>query len=203
MRRIVEFPEDANWHGLARLYGVNSSLFAPRPDYTLGPEDWHNFQKDVDSILQLLDDFERPETGSGDEGSGVGLWVTAGPRGMRLSTMPTFRRSIYLGNDLPERSSERTPPGHLTHTSHTHHQLDQDEMSGNGITELETRNDFLFSSNVKDVIEGEEEDVFEAQGYLHIPQSPKIPAQNLREPQEGHGSGIRVLPAASLFQKNP
>lgn len=80
-----------NWQGLEDLYSINESLYECRPDYSPSPDDWANFQKDVDNMFALrhvfnkfnrtheLDDSTLPELGSGagggglDEGSGEEL----------------------------------------------------------------------------------------------------------------------------------
>ncbi|XP_034428134.1 extracellular sulfatase Sulf-1 isoform X1 [Hippoglossus hippoglossus] len=101
--------EEVNWQGLEDLYSINESLYECRPDYSPSPEDWVNFQKDVDNMFALrhvfnkfnrthkLDDSTLPELGSGaggggfDEGSGGELvsasdvWPGPAPE-VRLTT---------------------------------------------------------------------------------------------------------------------
>ncbi|XP_035474886.2 extracellular sulfatase Sulf-1 isoform X2 [Scophthalmus maximus] len=75
--------EEVNWQGLEDLYSVNESLYECRPDYSPSPDDWANFQKDVDNMFALrhvfnkfnrtlkLDDSTLPELGSGAGGGGL------------------------------------------------------------------------------------------------------------------------------------
>lgn len=83
--------EEVNWQGLEDLYSINESLYECRPDYSPSPDNWANFQKDVDNMFALrhvsnklnrtnkLDDSTLPELGSGagggvlEEGSGEEL----------------------------------------------------------------------------------------------------------------------------------
>lgn len=83
--------EEVNWQGLEDLYSINESLYECRPDYSPSPDNWANFQKDVDNMFALrhvfnklnrthkLDDSTMPELGSGagggvlEEGSGEEL----------------------------------------------------------------------------------------------------------------------------------
>lgn len=75
--------EEVNWQGLEELYIINESLYECRPDYSPSPDNWANFQKDVDKIFALrhvlnkfnqthkLDDSTLPELGSGAGGGGL------------------------------------------------------------------------------------------------------------------------------------
>lgn len=75
--------EEVNWQGLEDLYSINESLYECRPDYSPSPDNWANFQKDVDNIFALrhvlnkfnrtyeLDDSTLPELGSGAGGGGL------------------------------------------------------------------------------------------------------------------------------------
>lgn len=82
--------EEVNWQGLEDLYSINESLYEHRPDYNPSPDNWANFEKEVDYMFallldlskhnqtQTLDDSTLTELGSGaggglDEGSGH-LW---------------------------------------------------------------------------------------------------------------------------------
>lgn len=83
--------EEVHWQGLEDLYSINESLYECRPEYSPSPENWANFQKDVDNMFALrhvfnklnrthkLDDSTLPELGSGagggvlEEGSGEEL----------------------------------------------------------------------------------------------------------------------------------
>lgn len=87
--------EEVNWQGLEDLYSINESLYECRPDYSPSPDDWANFQKDVDNIFALrhvlnkfnrtheLDDATLPELGSGAGGGGLeeGSGEELGPAG--------------------------------------------------------------------------------------------------------------------------
>lgn len=75
--------EEVNWQGLEDLYSINESLYECRPDYSPSPENWANFQKDVDKMFALrhifnkvnqthkLDNSTLPELGSGAGGGGL------------------------------------------------------------------------------------------------------------------------------------
>lgn len=202
------FTEDANWQGLAQLYSVNESLFEHRHDYSPGLEDWANFAKDVDSMFALLSNLkklnrtEKPKAwadlGSGagglEEASGAGVTEKVEPRLVLTSgpqkPTPITPLTPQSANDLPEG----LPTKHSGHASNwqgnlrpqsMQNKLDRDDLSfsGNGLTELETRHDFLFRSSALEAArdlsrargekvgrltekEEEEEDIFEAQIYL-------------------------------------
>lgn len=75
--------EEVNWQELEDLYSINESLYECRPDYSPSPDNWANFQKDVDNMFALrhvltkfnqthkLDDSTLPELGSGAGGGGL------------------------------------------------------------------------------------------------------------------------------------
>ncbi|XP_074549166.1 extracellular sulfatase Sulf-1 isoform X2 [Halichoeres trimaculatus] len=75
--------EEVNWQGLEDLYSINESLYECRPDYSPSPDNWANFQKDVDNMFALRhvlnksnqthepDDSTLPELGSGAGGGGL------------------------------------------------------------------------------------------------------------------------------------
>lgn len=75
--------EEVNWQGLEDLYSINESLYECRPDYSPSPDNWVNFQKDVDKMFALrhvlnqfkrthtFDDSTLPELGSGAGGGGL------------------------------------------------------------------------------------------------------------------------------------
>ncbi|XP_047205707.1 extracellular sulfatase Sulf-1 isoform X1 [Girardinichthys multiradiatus] len=87
--------EEVNWQELEDLYSINESLYECRPDYRPSPDNWANFQKDVDKMFALrhvLNQFNQtrklnnatlPELGSGagggslEEGSGEELASTS------------------------------------------------------------------------------------------------------------------------------
>lgn len=208
--KLPNFSEDANWQGLAQLYSVNESLFEHRHDYSPSLEDWANFAKDVDSMFALLSNLKKlnrteklepwADLGSGsgagglEEASGAGAaeqveWrmvLTSGP--LKLTPMTHLtppQRTRQSANELPEglptkpsKRQENLQPQNLQN------ELDQDDLSfsGNGLTELETRHNFLFSGSALEAARDlsrtrgekgghlaekeDEEDIFEAQIYL-------------------------------------
>lgn len=112
--------EEVNWQGLEDLYSINESLYECRPDYSPSPDNWANFQKDVDNIFALrhvlnkfnrtheLDDSTLPELGSGagggglEEGSG-GEMASAGDVWPRLTT------EARLTTPAPSKTPPATP----------------------------------------------------------------------------------------------
>lgn len=218
--KLPNFSEDANWQELAQLYSVNESLFEHRHDYSPSLENWANFAKDVDSMFALLSNLKKlnrteqlewwSDLGSGaealEEASGEGiteqteghLVLTSGPQKVTPVTLLTPQRAHNSANDLPEGLP--TKPSDLASNRREHlrpqslqNELDPDELSfsGNGLTELETRHDFLFSnptleadrdlSRTRGEIRGhltqkeeDEEDIFEAQIYLPA----RLPSQS-------------------------
>lgn len=228
--KLPDFPEDANWHGLAQLYSVNESLFEHRHDYSPSLEDWANFAKDVDSMFALLSNLkklnrtEKPETwadlGSGagglEEASGAGVteqveWhlvLTSGPQNPTAVTpLLTPQWTRKSANELPEGLPTK-PSDHAANQredprlQNLQDELDRDDLSfsGNGLTELETRHDFLFSGfalgaerdlgiarvenggHVPEKKEEEEEDIFEAQIYLPARLSSQAEETPLSQP---------------------
>lgn len=210
--KLPNFTEDANWLELAQLYSVNESLFEHRHDYSPSLEDWANFAKDVDSMFALLNNLKKlnrteklelwADLGSGsgglEEASGAGiaeqteghLVHTSGPQKVTPMTPLTPLWPHKSANDLPEGLPTK-PSEHASNWQEDLrpqsllNELDPDELSfsGNGLTELETRHDFLFSSPTLEVDrdlsrtrgeigghltqkEEDEEDIFEAQIYL-------------------------------------
>lgn len=55
--KLPNFTENVNWQGLEDLYSVNESVYEPRNDYRLSPDDWTNYLKDVDRIFALLNSY--------------------------------------------------------------------------------------------------------------------------------------------------
>lgn len=210
---LPNFTEDANWQGLAQLYSVNESLFEHRHDYSPSLEDWANFAKDVDSMFALLSNLKKlnrterleiwADLGSGagglEEASGSGVaeqmeWhlvLTSGPQ--KHTPMPPLTSPQWIrqsANDLPEGLPTK-PSDHTSNCQedlqpqNLQNELDRDDasFSGNGLTELETHHDFLFSSSTLEAARDlsgaqgeigghlaekveEEEDIFKAQIYL-------------------------------------
>lgn len=245
--KLPNFTEDANWQGLAQLYSVNESLFEHRHDYSPSLEDWANFAKDVDSMFALLSNLKKlnrteklepwADLGSGDggldEASGAGVaeqvqWhlvLTSEPQNTTPVTPLILQWTRKSANDLPEGLPTK-PSGHVLNRREglrPQNELDRDDLSfsGNGLTELETRDDFLFSSSALEAeraLSGaqkekggrltekeDEEDIFEAQIYLpaRLPSQP--PLQNLHtlhaqmphDSQDSEGSGLLISPSST------
>uniref|UniRef100_A0A1A8IIX1 Sulfatase 1 n=1 Tax=Nothobranchius kuhntae TaxID=321403 RepID=A0A1A8IIX1_NOTKU len=111
--------EEVNWQALEDLYSINESLYECRPDYSPCPDNWANFQKDVDQMFALrlilnqlnrtqkLDDSTLPELGSGagggspEEGSGEGLASSS-------DVWPGLSAETRLATPAPSRPS--APP---------------------------------------------------------------------------------------------
>lgn len=133
------------------------------------------------------------ELGSGvpEEASGAGfpiqeerppVPVTEGPsRGLTPKTLQ--KSHLKSLNELPEGRPTKPsvlPRGDIW-VQQLENELDNDRMtfSGNGVTELETRHDFLLrSSKILDLhLQEEEEDIFQAQGYLPLSSQPARPPE--------------------------
>lgn len=180
------------------MYSVNESLYEHRHNYSPVLDDWMNFWKDVDSMFALLRNLKTlnqtdkldplAELGSGvpEEASGAGSPiqeerppspVTAGPpRGLSPKTLQeSLSKSL---NELPEGRPIKPSalPRGDTWVQQLEDELDNDGMtfSGNGVTELETRHDFLLrsSKNLDLHLQEEEDDIFQAQGYLPLSPQP-------------------------------
>ncbi len=162
-----------------------------------------NFWKDVDSMFALLRNLKTlnqtdkldplAELGSGvpEEASGAGfpiqeerppIPITEGPS--RGQTPKTLQKSPLKSlNELPE--GRPTKPSVLprgdTWVQQLENELDNDGMafSGNGVTELETHHEFLLRSfKILDLNLPEEEDnIFQAQGYLPLSSQPASPPE--------------------------
>ncbi|XP_061821395.1 extracellular sulfatase Sulf-1 isoform X3 [Nerophis lumbriciformis] len=159
--------EDVNWQGLEDLYSINESLYDCRPDYSPGPDDWANFQKDVDHAFArllnkfnqtlMLDDSALPELGSGggdlEVGSGKEPSWGGDVRSGRTASIPSAKPTTdSLINDLPERQTDhpRTaegPPARNGARVQQLEEIDGDVFSGNGLTELDTRHDALLRTH--------------------------------------------------------
>ncbi|KAF3835877.1 hypothetical protein F7725_028435 [Dissostichus mawsoni] len=97
------------YQGLEDLYRLNESLFERRPNFSPGPDDWLNFQTDVDNMFALprvfkklkLDDSPNPELGSGfGEGEGSGNELDLDVTPSQISTLAV--------NDLPEKMANKS-----------------------------------------------------------------------------------------------
>uniref|UniRef100_A0A672QUR0 Extracellular sulfatase n=1 Tax=Sinocyclocheilus grahami TaxID=75366 RepID=A0A672QUR0_SINGR len=223
--KLPNFTEDIDWQGLADLYCMNESLYEHRRNYSPDLDDWTNFWKDVDSMFALLRNVKKlnqtdkldplSELGSGvlEEASGAGfpireehplIPVTESPS--RGPTPKTLQKSrLKSSNELPEGRPTKlsTLPRGDTWVQQLEKELDTDGMtfSGNGVTELETRHDFLLrSSKILDRhLQEEEEDIFQAQGYLPLSSQPakppeptgKTPPAQSDTPQEKWNGSIR------------
>lgn len=130
-----------NWQELEDLYNINESLYECRPDYSPSPDNWANFQKDVDKMFALrhvlknrtqkLDNSTLPELGSGAGGGGLeggsgeelastgDVWPgpVATPVPNRTPPAPPTlgKKQDPVANDLPESVDGRlggsAPPG--------------------------------------------------------------------------------------------
>lgn len=204
--------EEVNWQRLEDLYSINESRFDCRPDSSPGPDDWANFQKDVDNMFALrhvFNTFNRtlelqrsglPELGSGagcggpEEGSGDVWPGLAGPAPYESPPAPgRGGRPEQAVNDLPDAGTSTLmeprsgPSGDrpLLQSGVRARQLEEIEgggFSGNGPTELETRDGGLLRAAVgptqRELDPEDEEDIFQAQGYL--PVSPQTPRPRLQ-----------------------
>ncbi|XP_015243597.1 PREDICTED: extracellular sulfatase Sulf-1 isoform X1 [Cyprinodon variegatus] len=236
--------EEVNWQELEDLYSINESLYECRPDYRPSPDNWANFQKDVDKMFALrhvlkqfnqtrkLDDSTLPELGSGagggslEEASGEELASTGDiwsflATETRLATpdpsikppapsKPEWKLESVV-NDLPESLVSRLREADLSSSvprrakdnpSHTWTQqleeLEDEMFSGNGPTELETRHDTLMRTHnslraqldpSRQVpgrsLDPEDEDIFQAQGYLPLSSQtlrPEVQSSSTQSP---------------------
>uniref|UniRef100_A0A8C2HRG6 Sulfatase 1 n=1 Tax=Cyprinus carpio TaxID=7962 RepID=A0A8C2HRG6_CYPCA len=223
--KLPNFTEDIDWQGLADLYCMNESLYEHRRNYSPDLDDWMNFWKDVDTMFALLGNLKTlnqtnkldplAELGSGvlEEASGAGFPireerplnpVTEGPS--RGPTPQTLQKSrLKSSNELPEGHPAKPSalPRGDTWVQQLEKELDNDGItfSGNGVTELETRHDFLLrSSKILDRhLPEEEEDIFQAQGYLPLSSQPARPPEPTGEsppaqndtPQEKWNGSVR------------
>lgn len=219
--------EEVNWQGLEDLFSINESLYECRPDYSPSPDNWDNFQKDVDYMFALLldlnkhnrtqnlDDSTLPELGSGaggGEGSGADLWpafITEVQLTTPVPTMTLFPATHTdsplqdgtlktLLNELPESGRSENPPSSGMSSSVRSAPVwtrledieDREEgFSGNGLTELETRHGHLLRTHnslqrdsgapptaLRLDLQPQEEDIFQAQGYLPFSPQTQKPA---------------------------
>lgn len=118
--------EEVNWQELEDLYSINESLYECRPDYSPSPDNWANFQKDVDNMFALrhvftkfnqthkLDDSTLPELGSGagggglEEGSGEELASASYEwPGLATETRPTTPAPSRMPSAPPTPTLER------------------------------------------------------------------------------------------------
>uniref|UniRef100_A0A4W6DXI7 Sulfatase 1 n=1 Tax=Lates calcarifer TaxID=8187 RepID=A0A4W6DXI7_LATCA len=258
--------EEVNWQGLEDLYSINESLYECRPDYSPSPDNWANFQKDVDNMFALrhvfnkfnrthkLDDSTLPELGSG-LASASDVWpgpaaearlTTPAPSKTPSSAPPTprpipERKLESVVNDLPERLKDRPGVSVMSASPVTvsssgprrdkvvfqsdmwAQQLEDLEgqiFSGNGLTELETRHynqmELGLGHGEATGPQGlglgldpeEEEDIFQAQGYLPFsPQTlrPKVqdsttgsPTTTQTSTPRSVGVVLQTLPQSAL-----
>lgn len=161
--------EEVNWQELEDLYSINESLYECRPDYSPGPHNWANFQKDVDNMFALrhvfnslnqtheLDDSSLPDLGSGAEG-GEGSGEDSASAADVWPGLAVDARLTIPVNDLPDAGTSalmESPSGPdgdrpgLRSDMWTQQleELEGDVFSGNGLTELETRHDNLLRTH--------------------------------------------------------
>ncbi|KAI4786370.1 hypothetical protein KUCAC02_037163 [Chaenocephalus aceratus] len=121
------------WQGLEDLYRLNESLFERRPNFSPGPDDWLNFQTDVDNMFALprvfkklkLDDSPNPELGSGFGG---------GQRNeLDLDVTPSQISTLAV-NDLPEKMANKSGPKRdvLPLRTKQMEEMEGETFSGNG-----------------------------------------------------------------------
>ncbi|CAJ1082232.1 Hypothetical predicted protein [Xyrichtys novacula] len=115
--------EEVNWQGLEDLYSINESLYECRPDYSPSPDDWANFQKDVDNMFALRhvlnksnqthkpDDSTLPELGSGAGDGGLEEGSGEEPASAR-QFWPGLATEAHPSTPAPST----TPPASLTPT---------------------------------------------------------------------------------------
>lgn len=182
--------EEVNLQGLEDLYSINESLYECRPDYSPGPDNWVNFQKDVDNIFALrhvlnkfnrtheLDDSTLPELGSGagggglEEGSGEEL-ALAGDVWPGLTTPapsktppapPTLERKLEsVVNDLPERLIDRP----VTVPSSSTPRGDGVILHSDTLAQLEEIEGEMFSGNGLTELEVRHDNLLRSHNSLH------------------------------------
>ncbi|KAK7921926.1 hypothetical protein WMY93_008828 [Mugilogobius chulae] len=173
--------EEVNWQGLEDLYSINDSLYEPRPDYSPA---W------ITGTTMRRTAGLRAGGGL-EEGSGA-LWpgfITEIQTMTLTPTPPSAQAPVPLQdgplqtlvNDLPERRQATPSPlvkSVSVHSAPVWAQLEdiegEEDFSGNGLTELETRHDHLLRTHnslqlqprAPVLVLDEEEDIFQAQGYL-------------------------------------
>ncbi|XP_070604003.1 extracellular sulfatase Sulf-1 isoform X5 [Erythrolamprus reginae] len=57
--KLPNFTESISCQGLEDLYSVNESLYEARNNYSIHPDDWRNYLKDVDRIFALLNSYSK------------------------------------------------------------------------------------------------------------------------------------------------
>ncbi|XP_076868891.1 extracellular sulfatase Sulf-1 isoform X2 [Brachyhypopomus gauderio] len=183
----------------------------------------------LDSWAELGSGAEGQQEASGGMGPVREEWpsmftlspLIPGPGGLTHTTPKGILRS---DNDLPEGPPTEPTPGRgipraRAEAQHLQVDLDGDEMtfSGNDLTELETHHDLLLwgSTSLRGELElhqDQEEDIFQAQGYLPVfppparppaqssetspplqPLSPHMP-KDPQDTQEAEGSGMAPPP---------
>lgn len=113
--------EEVDWQGLEDLYSINESLYECRPDYSPSPDDWANFQKDVDNMFALrhifnefnqthkLDDSSLPELGSGAGGGGLDEG-SGGESAPSRDVWPSLVMEARLTTPAPTKTPPPPPP---------------------------------------------------------------------------------------------
>ncbi|XP_067342778.1 extracellular sulfatase Sulf-1 isoform X2 [Channa argus] len=112
--------EEVNWQGLEDLYSVNETLYECRPDYSPSPDNWANFQKDVDNMFALrhvfnkfnqthkFDDSTLTELGSG--AGGGGLEESSGDDLISASNIwPGLATEVHLTTPIPSSTPLAAP----------------------------------------------------------------------------------------------
>ncbi|XP_068603863.1 extracellular sulfatase Sulf-1 [Brachionichthys hirsutus] len=115
--------EEVNWQGLEDLYSINESLYECRPEYRPSPDNWANFQKDVDNIFALRHIFKTNRTHERDDstlpelGSGVGGGGLEEGGGEELAKASDDWPGLATESPLATPSPTKTPPAPPTSRS--------------------------------------------------------------------------------------
>ncbi|XP_068093577.1 extracellular sulfatase Sulf-1 isoform X2 [Hyperolius riggenbachi] len=191
---LPNFTEDVDWKGLEDLYSVNESLYGYRNKYSLSPDDWANYLKDVDRVFALLNNIPKKLTAnitaallemssadSEDEFSGE----AAEEREPKMETnfgilnlstvIVNHKKKLETNNDLPERRKQSQAHWNYRKTERRTQRVSLDtyetEFSGDGFMELESKNtvDIKTLSHIPSDVHQHSlanEDIFHDQVYL-------------------------------------
>lgn len=180
--------EEVNWQGLEDLYSINESLYECRPDYSPSPDNWANFQKDVDNMFALRhvlnksnqthehDDSTLPELGSG--AGGGGLEEGSGEESASASDVwpglaPEVHPTTLAPNTTPPAPPTPTPRSTLERKLESVNELPEklkDRPGGSVMSASGPRRDRLFfqSDTWAQQLEELEGDVFSGNGLTEL-----------------------------------
>uniref|UniRef100_A0A8C5HRZ2 Extracellular sulfatase n=1 Tax=Gouania willdenowi TaxID=441366 RepID=A0A8C5HRZ2_GOUWI len=202
--------EEMNWQELEDLYSINESLYECRPDYSPSPDDWANFQKDVDKMFALrlvlnksnltktLDDSTLPELGSGAGGASTTLGTTKEGTLEPVNELP--------GNRAGPSASSGFSRARTFQWVQQLEEMEGETFSGNGLTELETRHDLVLrdhnslqsdprpQSLSQQLDPQDEEDIFQAQVYLPLSSQTQIQTLHPNTPTSDTSSSTTRSP---------